>query len=75
MKVIERILVLIDFSAFSLKALDEAVEFSRPYETELVLLFVVELGFYESPLLVPDSEALLKHQARATEEKLEEICR
>ena len=75
MMAIERILVPIDFSESSLKALDEAVEFSRPYEAELILLFVVERGFYESPLLVPDSGALLQHQARATEEKLEKLCR
>lgn len=75
MMAIERILVPIDFSESSLRALDDAVEFSRPYEAELILLFVVERGFYESPLLVPDSGALLKHQARATEEKLEEMCR
>ena len=65
----------IDFSESSLNALDEAVELSRPYEAELILLFVVERGFYESPLFVPDSGALLKHQARATEEKLEKISR
>src|ERR1700691_5908448 len=74
MMAIERILVPIDFSESSLSALDEAVEFSRPYEAELILLFVVERGFYESPLLVPDSGALLEHQAGATEEKLEEMC-
>ncbi len=67
MMAIERILVPIDFSESSLKS-NDAVEFSRPYEAELILLFVVERGFYESPLLVPDSGALLKHQARATEE-------
>ena len=75
MMAIERILVPIDFSESSLRALDEAVEFSRPYEAELILLFVVERGFYESPLLVPDSGALLEHQAGATEEKLGEMCR
>ena len=65
---IERILVPIDFPESSLTALDEAVEFSRPYEAELILLFVVERGFYESPLLVTDSGAVLEHQARAAEE-------
>src|SRR5271163_859106 len=75
MMAIERILVPIDFSGPSLRALDEAVEFSRPYEAELILMFVVERGFYESPLLVPDSGALLEHQAGATEEKLGEMCR
>ncbi len=75
MMAIERILVPLDFSEPSLRALDEAVEFNRPYEAELILLSVVERGFYESPLLVRDSGALLENQARATEEKLEEICR
>ena len=75
MKSIERILVPIDFSESSLKAVDEAVEFSRPYEAELILLFVVERMIYESPLLVIDSSALLQNQARAPGEKLEVICR
>jgi universal stress protein A len=75
MMAIERILVPIDFSDPSLRALDQAVEFSRPYEAELILLFVVERGYYESPLLVPDSGSVLEHQARAAEEKLEEMCR
>lgn len=72
---LERILVPIDFSEPSLKALDEAVEFSRPYGAELILMFAVERSYYESPILVPDSGALLEQQARAAEEKLEEICR
>lgn len=68
-------MVPIDFSESSLKALDEAVEFNRPYEAELILLFVVERRYYEAPLFVPDSGAVLEHQAEAAEEKLEEICR
>ena len=75
MMTIERILVPIDFSELSLKTLDEAVEFSRPYGAELILMFAVERGNQESPLLVPDSGTLLEHQALAVEEKLEEICR
>ena len=51
MMAIEKVLVPIDFSEPSLRALDEAVEFSRPYDAELILLSVVERGFYESPLL------------------------
>lgn len=75
MLAIERILVPIDFSPPSLKALDEAVEFSRPYEAELIVMFVVERPFSESPLLAPDSGVILEDQARAAEEKLEEICK
>jgi nucleotide-binding universal stress UspA family protein len=65
---IERILAPIDFSAPSLKALEEAVEFSRPYNAELILMFAVERGYYESPLLVPDSGAILEHQAQVAQE-------
>lgn len=75
MVAIERILVPIDFSESSLKTLEEAVEFNRPYGAELIVMFAVERSYYESPLLVPESGALLEHQARAAEEKLEEICR
>jgi len=71
---IKRILAPIDFSAPSLKALEAAAEFSRPYEAELVVMFAVERGFYESPLLVPDEGAILLHQKKAAEVKLGEIC-
>jgi universal stress protein A len=74
MMTIRRILVPIDFSEPSLKTLDEAVEFRRPYDAELILMFAVERSFNQSPLLVPDSGALLEQQARAAEAKLEEIC-
>jgi nucleotide-binding universal stress UspA family protein len=72
---IERILVPIDFSAPSMKAVEEAAEFSRPYGAELILMFAVERGFHESPLLVPDQGRLLQQQAKAAEDKLEDICR
>ena len=74
MKPIERVLVPIDFSAPSLKALDEAVEFSRPYNAELILMFVVERGHYESPIFVPDSGGILQQQAEVAQDRLEEIC-
>jgi nucleotide-binding universal stress UspA family protein len=71
---IERILVPIDFSAPSLKALDAAVEFGRPYNAELIVMFAVERGFYESPLFVPDSGAILEHQGQAAQDRLEDVC-
>ena len=37
-----------------LKTLEEAVEFNRPYGTELIVMFAVERSYYESPLLVGD---------------------
>ncbi len=70
MLTIERILVPIDFSAPSMQALDEAVEFSRPYEAELVVMFAVART--ESAVLGPDSD--LYERARAAREQLEEIC-
>ena len=48
---IERILVPIDFSQPSLRALDDAVEFSRPYEARLTILYVVERGLYRITVL------------------------
>jgi nucleotide-binding universal stress UspA family protein len=74
MRTIERILVPTDFSAPSLKALDDAIEFSRPFKAELILMFVVEREYYESSLLVSDSGAILQHQTEVARAKLEEIC-
>jgi universal stress protein A len=74
MTAIERILVPIDFSEPSMKALDEAVEFNQTYDAEIVLMTAVERSSYESPLLAPDTGALLEGQAAAAEQRLEEIC-
>ncbi len=63
MTAIERILVPIDFSEPSMKALDEAVEFNQTYDAEIVLMTAVERSSYESPLLAPDTGALLEGQA------------
>ena len=49
MMAIERILVPIDFSPPSLKALDDAVEFSLPYEARLIVMHVVERASFEAP--------------------------
>jgi len=35
-----------------LKTLEEAVEFNRPYGTELIVMFAMERSYHESPLLV-----------------------
>lgn len=69
---IERILVPLDFSAPSLAALDTAVEFSRPYEAEIIVMVAIERT--GSPILEPGSEAELEEKAKGAEEKLEEIC-
>lgn len=41
-KTIKRILVPVDFSEPSLRALDYAIEFARPFKAEIVVLHVVE---------------------------------
>ena len=70
MMAIERILVPIDFSQPSLRALYDAVEFSRPYEARLTILYVVERGFYGSPLLVTDPRVLGEKKRKAAEKRL-----
>jgi universal stress protein A len=49
MMAIERILVPVDFSPPSLRALDDAVEFSLPYEAQLIVMNVVERARFELP--------------------------
>jgi universal stress protein A len=73
MMAIERILVPIDFSPSSLRALDEAVEFSRPYEAQVVVMFVVERGYYGSPLLVPDPKVIGAKLEKAATARLSRI--
>ena len=46
---IKRLLVPIDFSTPSLKALDYAVEFAKPFKPEFVLLHVLEPLYYPGP--------------------------
>ena len=71
---IERILVPIDFSQPSLRALDDAVEFSRPYEARLTILYVVERGLYGSPLLVTDPRVLGEKERKAAEKRLARLA-
>lgn len=71
---IERILVPIDFSASSLNALEEAVEFARPYEAEVIVLFVIEREFHTPLVLVPDPRAFLDAQTREAEQRLAQIA-
>ncbi len=69
--VIERILVPTDFSAFSLKALDYAVEFARSHRAELLLLHVVEPIRYTR--MIPDVSALLEHHRAQAQLQLAEL--
>ena len=49
---IKRILVPIDFSSHSLKALDYATELAKPLAAELVAVFVLEPVYYAMPDLI-----------------------
>jgi universal stress protein A len=70
MMAIERILVPIDFSPPSLRALDDAVEFSLPYEAQLIVMHVVERARFELPRAKENDAAaakLAKIQRRLTQ--------
>jgi nucleotide-binding universal stress UspA family protein len=71
---IERILVPIDFSPASLKALDEAVEFGRPYGAEIIVLCVLDRDFHTPVVLVPDPRAFLQAQTREAQARLAQIA-
>ena len=60
MMAIERILVPIDFSPPSLRALDDAVEFSLPYEAQLIVMHVVERARFELPRAKENEAAAAK---------------
>jgi nucleotide-binding universal stress UspA family protein len=55
---IKRILVPVDFSAPSLRAVDYAIDFARPLGAELIVVFVVEPIYSITPgdLYAPSSE-------------------
>jgi len=74
---IKRILVPVDFSEPSLRALDYAIDFARPLKAELAVLFVVEPIYSITPgdLYAPSAElsALMLEQRRQGKEELARI--
>jgi universal stress protein A len=74
---IQRVLVPVDFSAPSLQAVDYAVDFARPLDAEIVVLFVVEpiYSVTAGDLYAPSSEltALMQEQRRQGREQLAEL--
>ncbi|MBX3026745.1 universal stress protein [bacterium] len=74
---ITRILVPIDFSPASLKALDYAADFAQPLKAELCALFVVEPIYYAVPDLAGAaagaSVGLLEEQRKSGKQQLERL--
>lgn len=74
---IKRILVPVDFSDTSLKALDHAVEWAAAFQAELQVLFVVEPIYYASPSDLYGSAAnigvVLQEQERIAREQMERL--
>lgn len=69
------ILVPLDFSKFSQRALDYAVPLARHFDASLVLLHVVEPQVYQESLIVgPDMEEINIKQMRLSREKIEALA-
>lgn len=71
---IKRVLVPVDFSDTSMQALDYAIEFSKPFKAELVVVSVVEPIYFTAPgdLAAPAVNAgmLMDEQLRIAREQL-----
>lgn len=69
------ILVPLDFSKFSQRALDYAVPLAKHFDASLVLLHVVEPQVYQESLIVgPDMEEINIKQMRLSREKIEALA-
>jgi universal stress protein A len=68
------ILVPIDFSTVSLNALEYAIDFAKPFDADLVILFVIEPVYYATPadLYGPSANIgmLMEEQQRLGKEQL-----
>lgn len=67
---IKRILVPVDFSASSRKAVDYAVDFAREHKAELLLVHIIEPMNYAVPRFLPEPTALLEEQRKAAAQQL-----
>ncbi len=74
---IKRILVPIDFSPYSMKALDYAADFAKPLGAELLTLFVIEPIYYAVPDLAGAAAGavggLIEEQKQAGKAQLQKL--
>jgi universal stress protein A len=70
---IKRILVPIDFSHSSRKALDYAIDFARHHQAEIILIHVIEPLNYALPRYLPEPTVLLEDQRREASMQLAEF--
>lgn len=75
---IKKILVPVDFSAHALKALDYAVEFSKPFKADLHVVLVIEPITYTTPAdfyagAATQVSTLMMEQRRAAADQLEQL--
>jgi nucleotide-binding universal stress UspA family protein len=75
---IKRILVPVDFSKHSLKALDYAVDFAKTVDAELHILFVIEPVAYATPAdfyagMATQLSSLITEQRRSAARQLEAL--
>jgi nucleotide-binding universal stress UspA family protein len=74
---IKRVLVPIDFSPPSMKALDYAADFAKPLGAELCVLFVIEPIYYAVPDLAGAAAGsvggLLDEQRKSAKQQLERL--
>lgn len=74
---IKRVLVPVDFSAASLKALEYAADFAGPLKAELSALFVIEPIYYAVPDLAGAAAGatvgLIEEQRKSGKEQLERL--
>lgn len=68
---IDRILVPVDFSEYSKMALDYSIEFSKKFNSELILIYVIEPIVYPSDFglgQIPINQVDFEIQSKAEEE-------
>lgn len=75
---IKKIVVPVDFSKHSLKALDYAVEFAKTFKAELHLLFVIEPVAYATPTdfyagMASQLSSLITEQRRSAASQLAQL--